>query len=217
MPRASATTLESECTLAERAALTAVLRDKGYTGAHLEVGTAAGGTLKELMGVYDADSRPPFFVVDPMTYFDDQLAKVKTNLTGAGIDPETVTFWIGTTEDHLPLARAAGQRFDFIFLDGDHRHYPTTVDLGWADLVTPGGTICLHDRTEKFPGVGWSIDHFLDRNPAYRFVSQTDSLVILEKTAEATRQAVTTADLWAASWAQRKFKTARSIRRRLGR
>lgn len=217
MPRASATTLESEFTPAERAALVAVLRDKAYTGAHLEVGTAAGGTLKELMSVYGAHDRPPFFVVDPRTYFTDQLAKVKTNLTGAGIDPDTVTFWIGTTQDHLPKARAAGQVFDFVFLDGDHRHYPTTVDLGWADLVTAGGTICLHDRTDKFPDVGWSIDRFLDRNPAYRFVSQTDSLVILEKTSAAARAAITGADLWAAPWAQRKFKTARSIRRRLGR
>ncbi|MBO6603043.1 MAG: class I SAM-dependent methyltransferase [Roseicyclus sp.] len=70
------------------------------------------------------------------------------------MDPETVTFWEGTTHTYLKAARHDGIRFDFVFIDGDHRHYPVLVDLQWADLINPGGFICLHDRFEKFPGVG---------------------------------------------------------------
>jgi len=217
MGRSSEITLESECTATERAAMTAVLQDAGYTGAHLEIGTAAGGTLKELMGTYpDPATRPPFFVIDPLTYFADQLSKVKTNLSSAGIDPDSVTFWIATTQSELPRVRASGQMFDFVFIDGDHRHYPVMVDLQWADLVTVGGTVCLHDNGPQFPGVGWSIDYFLDRNPNFERIGQADTLTLLRKTAEGRKPALSASDLRAAKWAQWKFKTKRSLRRRLG-
>lgn len=218
MVRQSSITLESECSVAEQQALTDQLKNANYTGAHLEIGTAAGGTLKQLMGVYpDAATRPEFYVVDPLTYFPDQLEKVRTNLKNSDIDPDSVTFWVGKTPDHLSKAMGAGHMFDFVFIDGDHRAYHVTVDLQWADLVNVGGTICLHDRQPKFPGVGWAIDRFLDKNPNFKFVSQTDSLVILEKTADAPGTAVSSSDLAVAWWIQKKLKYARSIRKRLGR
>lgn len=197
--------------------MTKTLRDAGYGGAHLEIGTAAGGTLKELMGVYqDAATRPSFFVIDPLTYFPDQLSKVKQNLTSAGIDAESVTFWVGTTHTELPRVRASGQVFDFVFIDGDHRANPVMVDLQWADLVSVGGTICLHDNIPKFPGVGWAIDRFLERNPNFTRIGHAYSLTILRKTAEGPGTAVTQSDLSAAKWAQWKFKTRRSLNKRIG-
>ena len=46
-----------------------LIRDRQLTGQHLEVGTAAGGTLCAMMQCFAEQSRPPFVVVDRMTYF----------------------------------------------------------------------------------------------------------------------------------------------------
>src|ERR1700687_1759576 len=90
--RASAITLEPEIPKNELARLVALLHAERLKGAHLEIGTAAGGTLRELMRAYPDETRPRFVVVDPMTYFPDQLAKVRRNLKDAGLDPERVDF-----------------------------------------------------------------------------------------------------------------------------
>lgn len=218
MVRASSQTLGSECSANERQALADLLRENTLSAAHLEIGTAAGGTLKELINCYpDPATRPDFYVIDPFTYYPDQFDKVVRNLRSAGIDPETVTFWEGTTHTYLTTARRDGIRFDFVFIDGDHRHYPVMVDLQWADLVNPGGFICLHDRFEKFPGVGWAIDDVLFRNPEYELVTQVDTLAILKKTRPTAVPAVRYRDLIRAKLRQRLFKHARSIRKRIGR
>ena len=48
-------------------AITALLRAADLKGPHLEIGTAAGKTLKAMMLAYNEGSRPPFVVVDPFT------------------------------------------------------------------------------------------------------------------------------------------------------
>ena len=218
MVRQSSITLASECSVAERAAMTQALEQAGFTGAHLELGTAAGGTLKELMGIYpDAATRPPFHVIDPMTYFPDQLTKVRTNLTNAGIDPDSVRFHIGTSADFLPVARAEGLRFDFVFIDGDHRHRPVLADLALADFVTPGGLIALHDNGPKFPGVGWAIDRFLARNPGYERVTQAETLTLLRKTPAAGPVRILSTELAEAGVTQVLSRWRQSYRKRLAR
>ena len=71
---------ESECTEAEIAALVGAMRERGLSGAHLEIGTAAGGTLKRMMLAYPATERPKFLVVDPLAYFPNQREAVEANL-----------------------------------------------------------------------------------------------------------------------------------------
>jgi SAM-dependent methyltransferase len=216
VPRQSSIDLSSECSEAERALIRRILGTGKLSDRHLEIGTAAGGTLKEMIGVYgDQASCPQFVVIDPFTYYDNQLEKVRTNLASAGIDPDSVAFWTGTTQDFIDRERKAGGTFDFIFIDGDHRHYPVMIDLQWADQLRPGGVICLHDRSEKFPGVGWAIDRFLARNPDMRFVEQAETLVALEKTGPGRPRGVTSADLRAAWAAQLARKWKRSIAKRL--
>ena len=63
--RDCATTLASEVTEKELKALTVLLEKSGFHGRHLEIGTAAGGTLKAMMAVYEDTERPDFVVVDP--------------------------------------------------------------------------------------------------------------------------------------------------------
>lgn len=216
--RASAVTLESECSLAERALLCRILQGSGFSGKHIEIGTAAGGTLKELINSYpDKEERPAFCVIDPLTYYDDQFEKITWNLVSAGIDPDSVSFWKGTTADFLKRERVDGTSFDFIFIDGDHRHVPVMIDLQWADLVRPGGVIALHDHSDKFPGVIWSVAHFLKRNPNFSLVEKVDTLILLRKDAASSVRAVTGASIFAARLAQYLFKFKRSLRKRLGR
>lgn len=216
MERASATTLESECHPEELELLRRTLGAHDLPGRHLEIGTAAGGTLKELMLAYpDAATRPNFVVIDPMTYFKDQPAKVRHNLKTAGIDPDTVTFWTGTSEDFLETERRAGGTFDFIFVDGDHKALPVMIDIQWADMLREGGFICFHDRRTKFPGVGWAIARFLQRNPNFREVACARSLVVLRKTGVQSGPVVLEADLKAARTAQTRLRLMRSLRKRL--
>ncbi len=217
MVRASATTLESECTEAERALMQRILTTSDLKDRHLEIGTAAGGTLKELIKLYsDRGSVPQFCVIDPLSYYPNQREIIERNLVGAGIDPDSVEFWQGITLDLVTRERSIGGRFDFVFIDGDHRAYPVTVDLQWADLVNKGGFIFLHDSSPKFPGVTWAIERFLQNCPEFEKVGQEGSLVVLHKVAERSKPCVAKADLVAARWWQLRFKWARSLRKRLG-
>jgi hypothetical protein len=61
------------------------------------------------------------------------------------------------------------ERFDLVFLDGDHTYEGLMADINaWLPLVRIGGILCGHDFGEQFPGVakavtialgmdGWSV------------------------------------------------------------
>lgn len=71
--RFSATTLDPEMTDEELSGLEGWLQTAGLTGVHLEIGTAAGGSLCFMMNLYSDADRPRFSVIDTMSYFKDQL------------------------------------------------------------------------------------------------------------------------------------------------
>jgi predicted O-methyltransferase YrrM len=181
--RASATTLAAEVSDNELAALKALLQRRQLAGLHLEIGTAAGGTLKELMRCYSDAARPRFVVVDPMRYFPNQPAIVRKNLASAGLDPDQVDFRVGMSWAEFQRAERGGERFSFIFVDGSHKIHHVTEDLAWTRLLSPGGIVCFHDYNRNFPGVVLPVDRFLARYRNYRAVEQVESLLIVEKTA----------------------------------
>lgn len=205
--RQSAITLQSECSQQERDVLIGILRDNNLSEQHLEIGTAAGGTLKEMMGVYaDRETKPKFVVIDPLTYFPNQREKIELNLRNSGLDPSQVDFCVGTSKDFLEAARATETQFDFIFIDGDHKHVPAMIDLQWVDMLRPGGFVCMHDYGPKFPGVIWAADYFLRKNPNIRRHAQAGTLLVMTKTGENLRPAVTSHDLraaWFHKWLHR--------------
>ena len=188
--RASAITLESEVSRGELAALVAILRARRLSGAHLEIGTAAGGTLKELMRCYSDRQRPRFVVVDPMTYFPDQLSIVRRNLASAGLDADTVDFRRGKSWPQFQASERANESYSFIFVDGSHKIHHVTEDLAWARLLEPGGLICFHDYSPQFEGVVQAVDRFLARYRNYRMVEKVETLLIVEKTGASTEREI---------------------------
>ena len=212
-PRRSSIDLSSELSPEELDALRELLRANKFTGLHLEIGTAAGGTLKELLLCYE-EPKPPFVVIDPFTYFPNQLAKVRLNLESAGLDPANVDFRTGTTESLLGPAVLAGERFDFILIDGHHDAIHVMRDLGWAALLNTGGFVCLHDDSPKFPGVGWAARRFLRNNPNFTRISKARTLLVLQKTSPEGGRGVRPFDLLTAFMIKPILKLKRSYLKR---
>ena len=180
--RVSRWTLESEMTPQETAFLLALLAAERLTGRYLEIGTAAGGTLWKMMRVFPNEHRPRFVVVDPMTYFPEQLQTVHRNLREHDLDPDHVDIRTTDSARALQLSRAYGERFDFILIDGNHAHLSVMRDLRWTLLLNVGGIVCLHDYEKRFPGVSHALDAFLSRHAdRYTRIGQSGSLVALRK------------------------------------
>lgn len=193
--RDSATTLASELSAAELATLIAAMCGAGLSGWHLEIGTAAGGTLRELMRAYPAGSRPRFVVVDPMTYFPEQAPIVRRNLQSAGIDPGEVDFRIDKSWPAFHAAERAAERYSFIFVDGSHKAHRVMQDICWARLLVTGGLICFHDYSPRMPGVVFAVDRLMASCPNYRVADRCESLLVLKKTAPSARREVRSSDL----------------------
>lgn len=51
-------------------------------------------------------------------------------------------------------ARFEDGTFDFVFIDAEHTYEAVRADAhAWLPKVKPGGMLCGHDYTRKFPGV----------------------------------------------------------------
>jgi predicted O-methyltransferase YrrM len=184
--RVSARTLQPEMKPHELECLLATIRASRLQGNFLEIGTAAGGTLCQMMRCYDDATRPHFVVLDPMRYFPGQIETVKRNLDQNGLSPDSVEFRVGNTDSELPRAQQAHEKFDFIFIDGNHKISYVTRDLGWAGLLNVGGLLCCHDYDPANPakrGVRLAVDYFLRRHRNYEKVAHVGSLLVLRKSA----------------------------------
>ncbi|HBN74302.1 MAG TPA: hypothetical protein DD473_00460 [Planctomycetaceae bacterium] len=180
--RACSETLEAEMTIAEQEFLQGLIREENFSGSHLEIGTAAGGTLCRMMSCFNDDSRPKFVVVDRMTYFPKQNEIVAENLRQHGLSPEAVDFRTATSSEAFKIAEQKEDRFDFMLVDASHKILAVMSDLRWTRLLNVGGIACFHDYADKFPGVKLSIDRFLKQHPNYEVIGQADSLLAIRKT-----------------------------------
>ena len=213
--RQSGIDLSSECSISERACIAEAIKSLSTGGNFLEVGTAAGGTLKEIIQTADNEKLvAKFYVLDPFTYYPDQLKKVHKNLSNSDIDPFRVTFWEGTTDSHLTKALEDGLNFKFIFIDGDHKAYPVMNDLRWMELLEVGGVACFHDYCDKFPGVAWSLEHFLSRNDQFSKILEAETLRVIQRNGE-NIVAVNKLDLLKSKFMQVFLRLQRSIKKRL--
>ena len=192
--RRCATTLEAEMTPEEHDLLLSLVRQEQRTGPHLEIGTAAGGTLLEMMSCFPAEQRPPFVVVDPMTYFPNQLDTVRSNLSNHGLDPAAVDFRLQTSEAALSAALARQETFDFMLIDGCHKILAVMNDLRWTRLLRVGGVVCFHDYTWQHKGVYLAVNRFLATHRNYGVVGRAGSLLALRKLAASPRPEVSVAE-----------------------
>jgi predicted O-methyltransferase YrrM len=199
--RSTAHTRAAEMAPEELASLTELLRHRQFPGRHLEIGTAAGGTLCEMLRCFPADRTPPFVVVDTMRYFPDQLEIVRGNLRDHCLDPAAVDFRIATSDAAFQQAEAALESYDFMLIDGAHKIRYVMQDLRWTRLLAVGGRVCFHDYAPRCPGVVRAVDHFLAGHVNYRRETLAGSLLVLEKTAASATPEVGWTDLlWANLW-----------------
>ena len=64
-------------------------------GTHLEIGTAAGGTLCQILKHYRYTlklDQPDFIVVDPLKYFDRQYEKICENFQNHSLSLDNIVF-----------------------------------------------------------------------------------------------------------------------------
>lgn len=181
--RSCALTLEAEMSPREQEFLQALIRQENFSGAHLEIGTAAGGTLCRMMRCFTDETRPQFVVVDRMSYFPNQQQTVIENLERNGLAAGQVEFRTATSSQAFRRASRNGDRFDFILIDASHKILAVTADLRWTRLLNPGGVVCFHDYCDRFPGVKLAIDRFLKHHTNYQPIGSAESLLALRKTA----------------------------------
>jgi predicted O-methyltransferase YrrM len=192
--RRCAQTWEAEMTAEEHELLLRCLTDARLTGAHLEIGTAAGGTLCAMMRCFTDEERPRFVSVDRMTYFPNQFQVIRENLRHHGLNPEEVDFRATTSARAFGDARRRNERFDFILIDGSHKVVAVAADLRWTRLLNVGGIVCFHDYAERFPGVWLTVNRFRQRYPNYAILGRAGSLLALRKTAASPRQEISPID-----------------------
>jgi len=193
--RKSATTLASELSEEELSFLRELLKQGNLTGRHLEIGTAAGGTLLELVKCYQETKKPPFVVVDPMNYFPDQYAIIKKNLVQNSVDPDEIDFRISRSYDAFQEAEKKNEQYDFVFIDGAHNIRYVTEDLSWARLLRNGGLLCLHDyHPTNSKGVVLAADRFLRKYNNYTRIKLVDKLLVIRKDGESLQPEVSRSD-----------------------
>ena len=193
-------TLSAELSNDELSSLINIIREKSFKGKHLEIGTAAGGTLCCMMKAFEDRDRPPFVVIDPMTYFQDQLNIIRKNLQDNGVSPDGIDFRVMKSNEAFIRAKQDRESFDFIFIDGAHKVNYVTDDLRWAGLLNTGGILCLHDTNVK--GVGLAANRFLRNNPHYVTEKYVDTLLVLCKTKESESPEISLIDrAWASTLA----------------
>jgi hypothetical protein len=218
MGRSTITTLNPEMTGEELSGLKDWIQGNELRGKHLEIGTAAGGTLCFLMQLYPPpDTRPKFVVVDTMLYFANQLEVVRQNLANHNHPADAVDFRVMTSTEALGKAEENGERFDFILVDASHKIRHVMADLRWLRLLNVGGLACFHDYSPKFKGVQWPVDRFLKRNGHFSRQGLAGSLLCIRRDAESMRAEVTGCDrVWALWWAV-YFQLGASVSKRANR
>lgn len=180
--RLCSTTLSAEMSSAEQNFLQRLITESNFTGNHLEIGTAAGGTLCNMMNCFSDQTRPRFVVVDRMTYFDRQAEIVQENLQRHGLPVAGVEFRQASSEQAYRVASKQQDRFDFMLVDASHKLRHVMADLRWLRLLNVGGIACFHDYAPPYPGVKLSLDRFLSRYDNYEMIDVVDSLLAIRKT-----------------------------------
>lgn len=72
-------------------------------------------------------------------------------------------FILGNSSHRDTISKVANQRFDVLYVDGDHSYAGAMSDLhAYSQLVRPGGLVLVHDvlANDNFPGVWRAFSDF---------------------------------------------------------
>jgi predicted O-methyltransferase YrrM len=214
--RDCATSLQSELAEDELELLLLTLREKAPKGNVLEIGTAAGGTLWQMIkALRDVVESPKMVVLDPMNYFPRQNDIVKENLLEHGIDSSRVDFRVKYSGEAYEIAQSKQEKFDLIFIDGNHKCRYVMQDLHWLSLLEVKGIVAFHDYGFAHKGVKKAVDIFLKKNKNYVRKAHVRELLIIEKIAPSHFQEVSSLDHCSAYLYTHLYQLERSIRKRL--
>ena len=197
MSRESAITLNSEMTVAEVSSIRSAIKDSKLTGLHIEIGTAAGGTLYEILKCYQNELKvvpPPFIIIDPLTYFDDQYEKICLNLQNNGLSQNNITFEKNKSSVSFRNLSGHAGEIEFILIDGNHKINHFVGDLRFSRYLRAGGLLLIHDYSNNFKGIHSATNIFLNRYRNYEVLSYVDSLIILRKKTVTNTQEVSVID-----------------------
>ena len=217
MSRESAITLNSEMTVAEVSSIRNAIKDSKLTGLHIEIGTAAGGTLCEILKCYQNELKvepPPFIIIDPLTYFDDQYEKICLNLKNNGLSQNNITFEKNKSSVAFGNLSAHAGEIDFILIDGNHKINHFVGDLRFSRYLRAGGLLLIHDYSDNFKGIHSATKNFLDRYRNYEVLSHVDSLLILRKKSISNSLEISPLNLLSAHFCNLLDQVLNSLRKR---
>lgn len=150
----------------------------------LEIGSLLGGTLWYWMQL---PSLATLFSIDlPTTYpgIKDQAEAVRPQWKKWADEAEIhfCDFSVSSQDPNLLTLigkAAAGLKFDFIFVDGDHTYEGVKADFDrWSLMLKPNGVIAFHDTVqtpERYePGVVKFVEELKWRYPSMTFFTPPD-------------------------------------------
>ena len=121
----------------------------------LEVGAAYGysAVSMALAGAECVDSVDPHQWMRSLDTFMDNVRRLDVG--------SIVTPFVGESQSILSALRDRGERYDLVFIDGDHSRQAVEEDVICArELLNPGGVLACHDYGEDCccPGVRSALD-----------------------------------------------------------
>jgi len=132
----------------------------------VEIGTARGGTLF----LWSRLARPDASIISidlPWEVRGGYPPNRKSLYEKFAGPAQTLT--LARADSHLPETfaeltnRLAGQKIDFLFIDGDHTYEGVKKDYEqYSPLVRPGGALAFHDVAWNAPGCACEVYRFWD-------------------------------------------------------
>jgi predicted O-methyltransferase YrrM len=101
--------------------------------------------------------------------------RFRAHLERAGVAAR-VELHVATSRD---VRAAWSGRLDLVYVDGKHDYWTVREDLGWSDLVEPGGWVLVHDAFSSL-GVTTALLRDLVASRSLRFAGRTGSLARLQ-------------------------------------
>lgn len=217
MIRECAKTLKSEMTNAEVSAIKNTLGKTRLSGVHIEIGTAAGGTLCEILKCYQNDLKvepPKFIVIDPLTYFNNQHETICLNLEKNGLNKDNVCFEKNKSSTAFRNLNVHSGKVDFILIDGNHKVNHFVSDLRFARLLKVGGLLLIHDYSQNFKGIMFFTNRFLRSYSNYEIIARVDSLLILSKRSDSVSAEISYFDRFFSSFCNLFGQIGKSVQKR---